>query len=511
MTDLLDRLAQLNPQRSTDEPTERRIDQVVTLATSGVGGSRRPPWLIAATIGSIIGLALLTVWTLRPGAESADVGTGQQAPAPTTAATQPPTTAGPSGSATERIVHLMPASITCSSELDDTMPCANLIDGRSTTVWSDADLAGVGAVLTINFDQPVALEQVHLTNPADADQFERSHRIRTVELMSDDLPASPVTVEIPDQNAVIHVVSFESQATTSLVIRVTSTYSPGASAVPTSGRLILAELTFWGRLTGDAPSPLGGDFDEPGPVPGAFEVVRHTDLGEGNEIELNLTESCLMITTNFVGPVRGSQESCGEIDATALTAFTGAVGDVGFVAGRFQDPIARVEVIGQGIDQDAVDGYFLIILGQGMSQITVRGLDAAGSVVEQRDLGLAVGGASAVRLVEFEGWKLELSVAGDCLETRVFFDGIDQGGAGGCGANPDDVFSPGFGSVAGLHFVSGFAGPQVATVEIVDGGMDDASDGFFLIVAEPSGPQITVRARDAAGSVLSEVSFDAEG
>jgi hypothetical protein len=469
---------------------------------------------VAAAVGLIIGLAIVAVWVVRPTEDDGIVG-DRQGPSTTEAATSISTTTTATSVSGEvdlgPVEQVIPLAITCSSEFNTTHRCFQLIDGDPHTVWNDAGLQGIGAVFTVTFAEPIALEQVHLTNAADDAQFRRSFRIRGIELIANDLPGLPLNREIPDDNSLNHVVTAQTLETTTLVIRVVATYPAEEVEGRSFDELALAELAFWGRRVGTADPEPEADLDTPGPLPGVFAVVRHLDLGNGDEIELNLSGECLWISTNFEGRVAGTHELCGSDGSTPIEPFYGSVGDIAFVAGTAHDPVAMVEVMGQGVDRGAASGHFLIVVEAGLREVLVRGLDSSGTIVEERTLDLTAFHPIVVRVIEFGDWTIELVADDQCLDTYVYLSGSELGSAGGCGADPTDVFTPSFGSVAGVSFVSGNADPEVQTVEVVGGGSDDASDGYFLIMVEPTGPSMTVRALGADGSVLGEMAFETDG
>ncbi len=142
-----------------------------------------------------------------------------------------------------------PIKIECSSQYNDTtLACANLIDGDSETLWNDSGLQGVGAVFTVTFAQPVALQQLSFTNVEDEVRFQRNYRINGVEIVANDLPGLPIIGQLPNENTRDHVVVTQTLGTTDLVITVVSTYPAQVVGDRAFDELALGEIEFWGRV-----------------------------------------------------------------------------------------------------------------------------------------------------------------------------------------------------------------------------------------------------------------------
>ena len=136
-------------------------------------------------------------------------------------------------------------SVSASSSFNEELGPENLIDGDPATYWNDASQHGDNAELVFEFFGPVAIDHVVLQNVLEEAPFKRNFRIRGYEITTDDLDA-PVIGELSDSNEP-QTVEVDSQETTRLVIRVTSTY-PAESVdgqVPFE-ELALAEVVVMG-------------------------------------------------------------------------------------------------------------------------------------------------------------------------------------------------------------------------------------------------------------------------
>jgi hypothetical protein len=167
--------------------------------------------------------------------------TGDDTPATTTVATQPTSTA------VETVVELSPTNIEASSELNDTYAAANLIDGDTTTEWQDQGLRGVGAVLTFEFSQPVAIKEIEIRNLPDNDRFRQNYRIRGFKISVDDIPFE-IADQLEDRNTPQRI-TVASVATNVLTLEVTSVYSAEATGEnPPFNELAVADIRFFGSL-----------------------------------------------------------------------------------------------------------------------------------------------------------------------------------------------------------------------------------------------------------------------
>lgn len=143
---------------------------------------------------------------------------------------------------------ITPISITCSSEYNANLGCENLIDGEDT-YWNDASLKGEDAWIKVSFVNPVALESVQIVNVANEEKFRRNHRIRAVEIETDDLPGVPFVSEIDNANDRPLSVSTPTNHTLEIDIRVTATYtSESLGGNQAFDELAVQELRFWGRV-----------------------------------------------------------------------------------------------------------------------------------------------------------------------------------------------------------------------------------------------------------------------
>ncbi len=149
---------------------------------------------------------------------------------------------------------IRPISIECTTQFNDTnLACDNLIDDDDDTLWQDNALEGVGAIFTITFSQPVALEQVTFTNLVDDERFTRNWRINGVQIIANDLSGLPMVGSLPNENTRDHVVETRTLGTTELIINVVSTYPSEALDDKAFDELALAEIRFWGRLVETVP------------------------------------------------------------------------------------------------------------------------------------------------------------------------------------------------------------------------------------------------------------------
>lgn len=208
---------------------------------ANISAGTRALTVILAVLAGVVVLAL--GFQIFGGDEPTDTAGGD-----TTTETSTPGNDGTTVTTAGSIQQVFPVSITCASELNtDTLACANLIDRDPATIWNDASQQGVGATFTVTFGEPVALEQVHFTNIAEDVRFRRNFRVNGVELIANDLPGLPIIGQIPNDNSRNHVVTAQTLGTTTLVIKVVSTYPAEAVEGRAFDELALAELAFWGR------------------------------------------------------------------------------------------------------------------------------------------------------------------------------------------------------------------------------------------------------------------------
>lgn len=214
---------------------------------AGVSAGTRALTVILAVLAGVVVLALgFQFFGGDDGGTAAEETTPGEEADGTTATSVAEGEAGP-------IEQIIPIDITCSSQLnDDTLACDNLIDGDDTTDWNDASLQGEGAVFNITFADTVQLQQIHFTNLPDDVRFRRNFRIRTLEIVTNDLPGLPIPAEIPDDNQRPHVVQAPTLGTTTVTIRVLSTWPSEAVDGRAFDELALSEIEFWGRVVTDA-------------------------------------------------------------------------------------------------------------------------------------------------------------------------------------------------------------------------------------------------------------------
>jgi hypothetical protein len=142
---------------------------------------------------------------------------------------------------------ITPASVDASSELAG-FEAANLIDGDTGTYWNDSSQRGVGAVLTFNFAQPVAITEMELVNIPDPVAFRRNYRMRDIQITVDDL-AVEVPWSLPDNNEPARV-PLNTLETRRVTVTVLSTYiGEPVEDTPSFTELALAEVRFFGSVT----------------------------------------------------------------------------------------------------------------------------------------------------------------------------------------------------------------------------------------------------------------------
>jgi hypothetical protein len=213
---------------------------------AGVTAGTRALTIILGVLAAVVVLAL--GFQFFGGDDDATAGgtTPEGAEDGTTATTAPDVAAGP-------IEQIIPIRISCSSQLNDTtLACDNLIDGDELTDWNDASLTGEGAQFNITFADRVQLQQIHFTNLSDDVRFRRNYRIRTLEIITDDLPGLPIPAQLENDNQRPQVVQAPTLGTTTVTIRVLSTWPSEAVDGRAFDELALSEIEFWGRVVTDA-------------------------------------------------------------------------------------------------------------------------------------------------------------------------------------------------------------------------------------------------------------------
>ena len=145
------------------------------------------------------------------------------------------------------VVELTPTAVRASSELNDTYSAENLLDGDPNTEWQDQGLRGVGATLTFEFSQPVAISEIEIRNLVDDNRFRQNYRIRGFKIIVDDLPFD-LSDQLEDTNTPqrIQVASLQTRV---LTIEVTSLFAAEASGESAPfNELALADVRFFGAL-----------------------------------------------------------------------------------------------------------------------------------------------------------------------------------------------------------------------------------------------------------------------
>lgn len=238
----------------------------------------------AVTAGLVVGGGYL----LFSGSSPSDVADS------TTMVPAPPTSAAPVTTATSIVeavtVTLTPLSIECSVELD-AFPCSNLIDGDPTTEWQ-APNGGIGSVITLQFAEPVTIDEVRLTNITDDTRYLRNGRIAEVVAVATPSLAviRPDFSDSNDRPGVFGHADWVGIA--SLEIEVTRGY-PGQSVggLPPFVELALAELEVVGYVevpaeagtststtdTRPLPAPITGTWSQTNPDLGGL-LVQVRDL-----------------------------------------------------------------------------------------------------------------------------------------------------------------------------------------------------------------------------------------
>jgi hypothetical protein len=163
--------------------------------------------------------------------------------------TAPTTTvaAQPTSTAATQIIELSPATVIASSELNATYAAENLLDGDPNTEWQDQGLRGVGATLTFEFSQPVAISEMEIRNLVDDARFRQNYRIRGFKVIVDDLPFD-LSDQLEDTNTPQRV-AVASLRTTVLTLEVTSVFAAEASGEQAPfNELAVADVRFFGSI-----------------------------------------------------------------------------------------------------------------------------------------------------------------------------------------------------------------------------------------------------------------------
>jgi len=147
------------------------------------------------------------------------------------------------------VVELSPTGVQASSELNATYGATNLLDGDPNTEWQDQGLRGVGATLTFEFSQSVAITEIEIRNLVDNARFRQNYRIRGYKIKVDDLPFE-ISGQLEDNNQAQRV-PVSSLQTSVLTLEVTSVWAAEASGQnPPFNELALADVRFFGNLAG---------------------------------------------------------------------------------------------------------------------------------------------------------------------------------------------------------------------------------------------------------------------
>lgn len=195
--------------------------------------------LAAAVTFGVLGVVLIGSWIVGAGEPAAS------APQSTTVTTED---VEPRPTSTVQPQQINVDSISASSSYSTDLGPENLIDGDPATYWNDASLHGEGAEVVLEFNEPVPILQLAIQNIADDVAFRRNFRIRGYEITADDLP-SPVVGELDDSQE-LQRIEFQTEGSTVIRIRVTSTYpAETVDDLPPFEELAIAEL----RLLGSRP------------------------------------------------------------------------------------------------------------------------------------------------------------------------------------------------------------------------------------------------------------------
>lgn len=202
----------------------------------------RTPQTVNLILVAIAVVALMTVVVslFAPNSTAPD-GTLETAVPTGSAAERPTTTTAPPG-----LELLTPSDIKCSLQLPE-FPCTALIDGDSATAWS-APGDGVGADITVTFDQAVRLRTILFTNLADDESLLRNARVREIEIHLNESSAA-ITQELDGGHGPYRV-GVPPDPTSSLVIHINSVYpAEHPSGTEPDDRMTLLELGFFGFRT----------------------------------------------------------------------------------------------------------------------------------------------------------------------------------------------------------------------------------------------------------------------
>jgi hypothetical protein len=199
-----------------------------------------PPMVRATPGGRALGVLAAVVLVVALVAVVINLG-GDDTPPTTTVVAQPTSTLPVS------VVELSPTAVGASSQLNDTYQPENLLDGDPSTEWQDQGLRGVGATLTFEFSQPVAISEIEIRNLNDNERFRQNYRIRGFQIQVDDLPFE-ISDQLEDTNTPQRV-QVASLRTNVLTLEVTSVFAAEATGgAGPFNELALADVRFFGAL-----------------------------------------------------------------------------------------------------------------------------------------------------------------------------------------------------------------------------------------------------------------------
>ncbi len=199
-----------------------------------------PPMVRATPGGRALGVLAAVVLLVALGAVIIGF-TRSDTTTTTTVASQPTSTVA------VPVVELFPTAVQASSQLNDTYAAENLLDGDPNTEWQDQGLRGVGASLTFEFSQPVAISEIEVRNLVDQARFRQNYRIRGFKIIVDDLPFE-ISDQLEDTNSAQRV-QVASLGTRVLTIEVTSVFSAEASGESAPfNELAVADIRFFGSI-----------------------------------------------------------------------------------------------------------------------------------------------------------------------------------------------------------------------------------------------------------------------
>jgi hypothetical protein len=161
------------------------------------------------------------------------------------------------------------ADVVASSELSSAYKAEYLIDGDLDRSWQDASLRGVGAEITLFFDQPVAISEIIIYPLSDTVRFRRNYRVQGYTIRVDD-QSEAVVGRLQNSNEA-QVVMVGSSATTVLTLSVTTTHpAEPVAEKPPFDELAIAEIRVFGDVPVGSSAPLTtlapNEAGEPPPV-----------------------------------------------------------------------------------------------------------------------------------------------------------------------------------------------------------------------------------------------------